>query len=224
VIIIGLGNPGSKYEKTRHNAGFLIAEAACVKWRSGGWVSRPLFNENELRLAGSNHRVICPTTYMNCSGDAVEKLLAQGARPEDLVVVFDDVDLPFGRVRIRKRGGAGGHNGLQSILDVVETANVIRMRIGVGRPDATASMTDHVLGELSGDDVERFAMVVDRALSALHMILRQGPEFAMNRINNLPEPWREEEPEKDTDSKSKTVSDKGNGEGGDKRDVPEDGA
>ncbi len=197
MIIIGLGNPGAEYADTRHNIGFLIAETAVRKWRGGNWVKKPLFNENTIRLAGGSHQVICPTTYMNCSGDAVAKLLTQGTIPEDIIVVLDDVDLPFGRIRIRERGGAGGHNGLQSILDVVSPATVCRIRVGVGRPDSDASMTDHVLGSFTEADGGNLKLVLDRAMSAVQMTVRHGPRHAMNRINSLPVPWEVDSSEPD---------------------------
>lgn len=189
MIIVGLGNPGMQYQQTRHNAGFLFLEAACRRWRGGPWVNRRCFRENQIRVAGGEHRLVAPTTYMNRSGDAVRILLAQGARAGDLAVVLDDVELALGRIRIRPRGGAGGHNGLQSILDVVGNQEVARMRLGVGRPDLAGSMTDHVLGPFDAADGARFEQVLERALDALHVILKQGITAAMNRFNGLPAPW-----------------------------------
>ena len=191
MIIVGLGNPGEEYRRTRHNAGFLLLEAACRRWRCGEWSRQRLFRENQLRVAGGGHRLVQPLTYMNCSGEAVDVLLREGAAPEDLVIVLDDVELPLGRLRIRHRGGAGGHNGLQSILDVVANQRVARMRLGVGRPEGSGRMTEHVLGPFEDEDWERFTQILARALDALHVILKQGITAAMNRFNGLPAPWDE---------------------------------
>lgn len=199
MIVIGLGNPGEEYRDTRHNAGFTVLEAACRRWRSGTWRRQGPYLENQIQVAGQGHRIIQPMTYMNCSGEAVEKLLAGGATPADLVVVLDDADLPLGRLRIRPRGGPGGHNGLQSILDVVAPHSVARMRFGVGRPEGSGQMVDHVLGDFSAEDRDRFEQMLPRALDALHVILKQGITAAMNRFNGLPAPWAP--PEEPTEEK-----------------------
>ncbi len=189
MIVMGLGNPGEEYRDTRHNAGFMVLEAACRRWRSGDWRRHGPYLENQIQLAGRSHRLIQPMTYMNCSGEAVEKLVAAGACAADLFVVLDDVDLPLGRMRIRPSGGPGGHNGLQSILDVLSPQSVARMRFGVGRPEGVGQMVDHVLGEFSPEEGEQFEQMLARALDALHVILKQGITPAMNRFNGLPAPW-----------------------------------
>lgn len=200
MIVVGLGNPGEEYRRTRHNAGFLLLEAACRRWRCGAWSRRRLFEETQLRVAGGGHRLVQPRTYMNCSGETVDALLREGVAPAELVVVLDDVELPLGRLRIRPRGGAGGHNGLQSILDVVGNQKVARMRLGVGRPEGPGRMTEHVLGPFDELEWDRFTRVMDRALDALHVILKQGITPAMNRFNGLPAPWEEADADQTADT------------------------
>ncbi len=190
MIIVGLGNPGQRYAETRHNAGFLVLEAICLRWHVGSWGKFDLYDEAPLRYAGQQHRLVRPTTCMNLSGDAVVRLLRAAANPADLFVVLDDVDLPLGRIRIRPDGGAGGHHGLQSVLDALFPATVARMRIGVGRPTPDeGAMVDHVLGRFSDEEQARFEQMLDRALQALEVILRDGIQPAMNRFNGLPAPW-----------------------------------
>jgi PTH1 family peptidyl-tRNA hydrolase len=191
MFVVGLGNPGPEYERTRHNAGFLVLEAARRRWRGSGWRGQALYEESELRLAGRVHRLIRPTTYMNRCGDAVERLLRIGAAADDLLVVLDDLDLPLGRIRIRPHGGAGGHNGLQSVLAAVSPASVARMRVGVGRPIVADGAVDHVLGDFAPEEWARFEQVVERALEALQVALRRGITPAMNQFNGLPAPWEE---------------------------------
>jgi PTH1 family peptidyl-tRNA hydrolase len=191
MIVIGLGNPGPEYEQTRHNAGFLVLEAARRRWRGSAWKGRPPLEESELHVGGCAHRLVRPLTYMNRSGEAVERLLRGGAGPDDLLVVLDDIDLPLGRVRIRTSGGAGGHNGLESVLGALHPASVARLRIGVGRPPGPEGAVGHVLGAVEADECLRFSEVLERALEALQMILRRGIVLAMNRFNGLPAPWED---------------------------------
>lgn len=189
MILVGLGNPGPEHAGTRHNAGFLVVEAACRRWRAGTWHKRALYDENSLRLAGKQHRVIRPTTFMNRSGEAVTRLLVGDADPDELLVILDDVYLPLGRIRIRAEGGSGGHNGLQSILEALSPASVARLRIGVGQPMGGDAMADHVLGGFSDEERALFGQVLDWSLEALRVIVQEGIEPAMNRFNGLSPPW-----------------------------------
>lgn len=191
MFVVGLGNPGPDYERTRHNAGFLVLEAARRRWRGSGWRSQAQYEQSEVRLGGRQHWLIRPTTYMNRSGAAVERILRSGGSPGELLVVLDDIDLPLGRIRIRSSGGAGGHHGLQSVLDAVGPSALARMRIGVGRPAPVAGAVDHVLGDFAPGEWARFELVLERALAALQVALRRGVTPAMNQFNGLPAPWEE---------------------------------
>lgn len=191
MLVVGLGNPGPEYARTRHNAGYLVLEAARQRWHGPAWRTRSRYEESHVRLGGQQHGLIRPTTYMNCSGEAVERVLRLGSAPDDLLVVLDDIDLPLGRIRIRPHGGAGGHNGLQSVLDAVGPASVARMRIGVGRPAAQAGTVDHVLGDFAPEEWAQFGLMLDRVLEALQVALRRGVTPAMNLFNGLPAPWEQ---------------------------------
>jgi PTH1 family peptidyl-tRNA hydrolase len=194
VIIVGLGNPGPEYEGTRHNAGFLIVDAARKRWRGARWRTRAGYRQSTFRLGGTQHRLIRPETFMNCSGEAVAELLRQGARADDFLAVLDDLDLPLGRIRIRPQGGAGGHKGLESIAAAVSPAVIARMRIGVGRPVSSNEAADYVLARFDEEERARFEQVIERALAALQMIVRQGIAAAMNRFNGLSAPWESDLP------------------------------
>ena len=186
-IVAGLGNPGREYESTPHSIGFEVAEAVA---REMGAVFRrsPSF-KGELadgRFANGKVLVVKPMTFMNLSGDCVAPVVKyHNATAGDLVVISDDIDLPVGRIRIRKGGSAGGHNGLKSIIERLGTPDFIRLRIGVGR-DATdrREVVGHVLGKF--DPATRALMdtkVIPAAVKALGQILAEGPEAAMNVWN-----------------------------------------
>ncbi len=192
MIVIGLGNPGQEYAETRHNAGFMLLEAARRRWGDEPWKRRGDAEEGSLRLGARRHRLVRPLRFMNCSGEVVAGLVQRGAAPSDLLVVLDDIDLPLGRLRIRGEGGSGGHKGLQSIVEALATSAIARMRIGVGRPGADA--VDHVLGTFSPEERTRWPLVLDRALSALELVLTRGLDVAMNRYNGLGAPWEEVPP------------------------------
>ncbi len=192
MIVLGLGNPGEEYARTRHNAGFLVVEAARERWKGGRWKRGPLATEAAVRYAGEAHRLIRPTTYMNASGEVVRELLRRGASPRDLFVVLDDMDLPLGRLRMRAEGGSGGHRGLQSLLGALAPASIGRLRVGVGRPEAGGAV-DHVLSEFSPGEWERMEAMIGVAVDALELVLRRGLQAAMDRFNGRPAPWDEPE-------------------------------
>jgi PTH1 family peptidyl-tRNA hydrolase len=191
VVVLGLGNPGDAYAQTRHNAGFIVAEAARRRWGDQPWRRAGQAEESRIRLRGRHHRLIRPLTFMNLSGEVVAALARQGVAAVDLLVLLDDIDLPFGRLRIRRAGGAGGHRGLQSILDVLGTEAVARMRIGVGRPGGPQEVVDHVLGPFRAEEEERLGQLVARCLEALAAILARGIGPAMTRFNGLAAPWED---------------------------------
>jgi peptidyl-tRNA hydrolase, PTH1 family len=183
-LIVGLGNPGAQYANTRHNLGFLTVDRIAALRRvteqrtiCAASVAQWAENDQTFLLAK-------PLTYMNRSGEAVKQLL-QGfsATPEDLVVVCDDLDLPFGRIRVRSGGGSGGHLGLASILDNVAGAPFGRVRIGVGRPPEGITPVDYVLGSFDAEQSDRLHEIIDRAADAVLTLLHDGPEAAMRRFN-----------------------------------------
>ena len=186
-IVAGLGNPGREYESTPHSIGFEVAEA--VAREMGAAFRRSPSFKGELaegRFAGGKVLVVKPMTFMNLSGDCVAPVVKyHNATASDLVVVSDDIDLPVGRIRIRRGGGAGGHNGLKSIIERLGTPDFIRLRIGVGRDRSDRrEVIGHVLGKFDPETRSQMdAKVIPAAVSALEQILSEGPDAAMNRWN-----------------------------------------
>ena len=186
-LLVGLGNPGREYAGTRHNVGFMvldrIAAAAGARFRAGKkW-------QAEVAVAGGVW--LCkPQTYMNLSGESVGAIARfHKIDPSGVLVVLDDMALPLGRLRFRDRGTAGGHNGLQNILDHLGTQSVPRLRIGIGSATATAdsgsagAATDHVLGRFSVDERPLVGQALDRAVEAVQFAQSHDLPAAMNRFN-----------------------------------------
>ncbi len=188
-IVVGLGNPGDEYRNTRHNVGHW-----CIRQLAGSRSTGAAFQGKQLvRLAdtslGSQRTVLAISrTYVNLSGEAVNYLLTRfRCGPEKLIVALDDINLPPGAIRIRRRGGHGGHNGLKSINSALGSEEFKRVRIGVGKPGTPEEQVDHVLGTF--DDEERALVdeAVSRAAEAIAAIIAHGVDKAMNRFNSAPE-------------------------------------
>jgi PTH1 family peptidyl-tRNA hydrolase len=171
-VVVGLGNPGRSYERTRHNVGFLVVDELASR-HGGSWRKRQKAEAAPINPGVQEVTLLKPTTFMNNSGSA---LVGHGA--EDLIVVHDDLDLPDGDVRVKVGGGAGGHNGLRSITQRLG-ADFVRVRVGIGRPPPGMSTTDYVLGKM--DSAVRDA--IPRAADAVEAVVEEGPEAAMNRFN-----------------------------------------
>jgi peptidyl-tRNA hydrolase, PTH1 family len=173
-VVVGLGNPGRSYERTRHNAGYLVVEELARR-HGGSWRRKKKSQVADVSLGPKNVTLLKPTTFMNNSGSALA-----GLRAETLILVHDDLDLDPGTVRVKVGGGAGGHNGLRSTIQNVGP-DFVRVRIGVGRPPEGTRMTvtDFVLGRM--DDAVKDAL--PRAADAVEAILDEGIEGAMNRFN-----------------------------------------
>lgn len=185
-LIAGLGNPGEKYERTRHNAGFFVIDRLSQEY------SIPLSKEKFDLVYGrgkiEGHDVILskPMSYMNKSGYPLRKLADYiGLTSEDLFIVYDDIDLTFERLRIKDKGGHGGHNGIRSLIDAFGTRDFPRLRIGIGRPDGEKDVTGHVLGRFSAEETEIMNRVVDRAGQAVVSVIKDGLTVAMNNFNCL---------------------------------------
>jgi len=183
-IVVGLGNPGSRYDGTRHNIGFLFIDRfaqregiALERRECDALTGQGKSNEISLLLAK-------PQTFMNRSGVAVAALLQEhGATSADLVVVYDDLDLPLGRIRIRTNGSAGGHHGVSSIIEHLDAAQFCRIRLGIGRPPEGVEVIDYVLTPFAEGEMSELPKVVDRAVEALCCLIHQGPEAAMGIYN-----------------------------------------
>lgn len=183
---MGLGNPGERYRRTRHNLGYRVVDSFS---RSVG-AGKP-FRLRDSRCAAAVHSsqrilLVKPLTYMNLSGRAVLELIHRyHLHPGQLVVVCDDLDLPPGSIRLRTDGSSGGHRGVQSIIEAVGTTVFTRLRLGIGKPDFGDAAT-HVLEMPSPPERELLEAAVARAVEALDLYLEQGPEEAMNRFNRSP--------------------------------------
>jgi len=171
-VVVGLGNPGRSYERTRHNAGYLVVDEL-AKRHAGSWRKKKKSEATPISVGPTNATLLKPATFMNNSGSAVADY-----NPENLVVVHDDLDLEAGTVRVKVGGGAGGHNGLRSIIGRLGN-DFIRVRIGIGRPPAGVGVTDYVLSRM--DSVVKDA--IPTAADAVEVVLEQSPEAAMNRFN-----------------------------------------
>ena len=182
-VVVGLGNPGSQYAGTRHNIGWLVMDriAERANWTGKGR-QRDASNVAMGRYRGLDLTLVKPLTYMNDSGLAVRKVLARDKAPlADLLVVADDFALPFGKLRFREGGGAGGHNGLGSIIAELGTEKFSRLRIGIGDPDRSA--VDHVLTKFAPDEQQRLDELLDAAADAVEAWAREGTSKAANRYN-----------------------------------------
>jgi len=181
--VVGLGNPGARYAATRHNLGFLVVDAFAEGLRPV-WSSDASYGYAVVASEGQEVALVKPATFMNSSGVAVKEALSRfGATPEDLLVIVDDVQLPLGRIRIRRRGSDGGHNGLLSIVECLGTTAFPRLRLGVGAPPEGEEMIDFVLGVFAPHEREAVSEMVGRATDALRVVLREGIESAMNEFN-----------------------------------------
>lgn len=187
-IIVGIGNPGEAYARTRHNVGFRVADAFAE--RVGIRVARCRFDSLTGEGTGLGRRllVLKPQTFVNDSGRAVaEAVRWHRAALEDVLVIVDDFNLPLGRIRINPRGSAGGHNGLQAIIEALGTEDVPRLRVGIG--DETGRRDrDFVLSEFTAEQQERVAAVVEEAAEAVGVWVREGIARCMDRFNRRPKP------------------------------------
>lgn len=184
-MIVGLGNPGKRYHLTRHNVGFdavdnfcRINGLACQKNKFGA-----LYGEGS--VAGKKVLVVKPQQYMNISGQPVASMKGYyKVADSDIIVVCDDMDLETGKIRLSKTGGAGGHNGLKSLMQALGSGDFARLRIGIGRPDnQNIDPSDHVLGRISGPDTEKIENALVLSVSALECFVKDDIELCMNRFN-----------------------------------------
>jgi len=184
-IAVFLGNPGLRYENTRHNAGFISADIIAKEVNAK--INRAKFNAltTTIKLGGQQVLLLKPQTYMNLSGNSVKQAMRYYKLPLDnVIVVSDDVSLPAGKLRVRRRGSAGGHNGLKSIIDKCGGENFIRIRIGVGAPPhEDYDMADWVLSKLSIEEKKGISETALKAAAALEKIIMQGIEEAMAEYN-----------------------------------------
>lgn len=185
-LVVGLGNPGRRYARTRHNVGFRAVERFAERHRIALEAERFEGRFGRGRALGLDVGVLEPQTFMNLSGGSVAqalRMLPVGDPAEDLLVVFDDVDLPFGRLRVRAGGGAGGHRGMTDVIARIGRRDFARLRIGVGRSEGPADTVGHVLGRFSPEEEKALPALLDEASAAIEEVLVRGAASAMNRFN-----------------------------------------
>ncbi len=184
-LVVGLGNPGAKYARTRHNIGWMVLDRLADRaGRSGRGRQRDASESIQVRYRGLELVLAKPLTYMNDSGIAVRKLLARERVPlAEVLVVVDDFALPFGKLRFREGGSHGGHNGLRSIIEELGTEKYSRLRVGIGEPGRGA--IDHVLSTFAPDEEARLPIVLDAAADAVEAWARDGTSKAANQFNGF---------------------------------------
>ncbi len=182
-LIAGLGNPGTQYQRSRHNIGFLVIDqlATTHQIRISTRRFKAIFGRGWIE--SQEVVLLKPLTFMNLSGEAVKKALRYfDARPEDLVVVHDDLDLSLGRIRFKVRGGDGGHLGVRSIIESIGTNSFLRLKVGIGRPPRGIEVAEYVLNDFDLAEIPDLERVIDQATEALRVLFAEGLQIAMNRF------------------------------------------
>lgn len=193
-LIVGLGNPGAEYAKTRHNAGFMVVELLANRWRAD-WHNEKKFQSRIAKTERDGKRLVLdePQTFMNLSGEAVGALMKFYRLPlRQLIVAVDDADLPLGEIRLRPGGSSGGHHGLESIEQHLGSREYARLRIGIGRQDHRREIAGHVLGKLSKTELAQMEQVLVRAADQVECWLAHGLQKAMSQFNGVIEDSRNE--------------------------------
>ena len=208
-MFAGLGNPGAEYAATRHNVGFMLADALAARWDAASWRLKQDALVAEARLGTEKILLVKPLTYMNESGRAVGPLLSwYKLDVGDLIVAHDDMDLPVGTIRLRKKGSAGGHNGMKSILYHVRDEDFPRVRIGVGHPvHGREQVIRHVLSPFSAEDAQKIREAIDYLLPAVECIVTEGIDLAMNKFN----PKKEKKPKEPKNTETQNAQNEQNG-------------
>jgi PTH1 family peptidyl-tRNA hydrolase len=187
-LVLGLGNPGGEYAHTRHNVGWMCLDALEARGRFGRKRRDGPASVREGSVDGYDLVTARPQTFMNLSGRAAIHLVRKfGVPASDLIVVHDDVDLPLGRLRLKRGGGAAGQKGVLSIADSLRTQDFLRVRIGVSRPVERDQMIDYVLDRFTPEERERLAPVLSRAVDAVMTLVKDGLDKAMTEYNRAPD-------------------------------------
>jgi|TARA_B100002051_G_scaffold123977_1_gene118094 PTH1 family peptidyl-tRNA hydrolase len=192
IYLIGLGNPGKKYSKSRHNIGFLILENLSRKYNSNFLLKDKLKSScSEFKINNSTYRLFLPNTFMNNSGDAVRAIVDwYKINLDQIFIIVDDKDLPLGKIRFRKKGSSGGHNGLKSIIEKLQTHEFNRIRIGIGSPPSNNEIKNfntisHVLGNISLEEKLILDKVYKRVIESLEQINIKKEEHIMSELNSF---------------------------------------
>jgi PTH1 family peptidyl-tRNA hydrolase len=191
IYLIGLGNPGKKYSKTRHNIGFLLLEKLSKKHNSNFLIKDKLKSScSEFQINNCTFRLFLPNTFMNNSGDAVRAIVDwYKINLDQILIIVDDKDLPLGKIRFRQKGSSGGHNGLKSIIEQLQTQNFKRIRIGIGSPPLlkgkNINTISHVLGNISSEEKTILDKVYMRVIEALEQLNIKKEEYIINELNSF---------------------------------------
>ena len=192
IFLIGLGNPGKKYSKSRHNIGFLVLENLSKKYNSNFLLKDKLKSScSEFKINNSTYRLFLPNTFMNNSGDAVRAIIDwYKIKVDQIFIIVDDKDLPLGKIRFRKKGSSGGHNGLKSIIEKLQTKEFNRIRIGIGSPPSNKEIKNfntisHVLGNISLEEKLILDKVYKRVIESLEQITIKKESHIMNELNSF---------------------------------------
>lgn len=182
-IVVGLGNPGAEYSATRHNAGFMVIDELARRWNIDSWRERHQALVAEYR-GEEQVLLVKPQTYMNLSGTAVGELARwYKVASDDIIIAYDDLDLPVGKLRLRLKGGSGGHRGIESLLVHLPQDNFMRVRVGIGRPPTGWEVVNYVLGRFTTEEEPLIDAAVKKAAEAIESIVRDGANKAMNKFN-----------------------------------------
>ena len=192
IYIIGLGNPGKKYSNSRHNIGFLILENLSKKYNSNFLLKDKLKSSfSEFKINGCTYRLFLPNTFMNNSGDAVRAIVDwYKINLDQIFIIVDDKDLPLGKIRFRKKGSSGGHNGLKSIIEKLQTNNFNRIRIGIGSPPSINGTNkfntiSHVLGNISQEEKSILDKVYKKVTDSLEQLNNKKEDHIINELNSF---------------------------------------
>lgn len=185
-LIVGLGNPGKKYEKTLHNAGFLAVDALLSKYNLT--LDKEMFHGQyvKTKIRGEEVIVVKPQTFMNLSGECIGKMCRYfKIEPEDVFVMYDDMEIRFGQLRIRGNGSSGGHNGIKSLIQHLGTQTFPRIKIGVGRPKSEKSVISHVLAQFSAEQEKHLPIILEATVGAVEYFIDEDMKTAMNMYNKM---------------------------------------
>ncbi len=192
IYLIGLGNPGKKYSKSRHNIGFLLLENFSKKYKSNFLLKEKLKSScSEFRINDSTYKLFLPNTFMNNSGEAVLAIVDwYKINLDKIFIIVDDKDIPLGKIRFRKKGSSGGHNGLKSIIEKLQTENFNRIRIGIGSPQSIKKTNNfntisHVLGNISIEEKSILDKVYKRVIESLEQLNIKKEEHIINELNSF---------------------------------------
>ena len=192
IYLVGLGNPGKQYSKNRHNIGFLILENFSKKYNTSFLLKNKLKSFcSEFKINDSTYRLFLPNTFMNNSGEAVQAIVDwYKINLDQIFVILDDKDLPLGKIRFRKKGSSGGHNGLKSIIEKLHTHNFNRIRIGIGSPPSTRETNNfntisHVLGNISSEEKSVLDKVYIRVIETLEELHTKKDDYIINKLNSF---------------------------------------